>query len=52
MRRKTLTNSLRQLLSAEQIRSAGIDPQLRAERLSAADFAQLANKLHSLQTTA
>jgi len=52
MRRKTLTNSLRQLLSAEQIRSAGIDPQLRAERLSAAEFAELANKLHSLQTTA
>ncbi|MDB5972409.1 MAG: Ribosomal small subunit methyltransferase [Hydrocarboniphaga sp.] len=45
MRRKTLTNSLRQLLSADQIRAAGIDPQWRAERVSAAQFAALANQL-------
>jgi len=44
-RRKTLSNSLRALLTADQIRSTGIDPGLRAERLSAAEFAALANLL-------
>lgn len=42
-RRKTLRNSLGKLLRAEQISAAGIDPSLRAERLSLADFARLAN---------
>ena len=41
-RRKTLANSLREQLSVEQIEAAGIDPRLRAERLSPAEFAQLA----------
>ncbi|WP_428309792.1 16S rRNA (adenine(1518)-N(6)/adenine(1519)-N(6))-dimethyltransferase RsmA [Hydrocarboniphaga sp.] len=45
MRRKTLTNSLRQLLSAEQMRSVGVDPQWRAERVSPAQFAALASLL-------
>ena len=44
-RRKTLTNSLRGLLDAAQIRSAGIDPGLRAERLDVAAFARLAELL-------
>jgi 16S rRNA (adenine1518-N6/adenine1519-N6)-dimethyltransferase len=44
-RRKTLSNSLKPLLSPEQIRSAGIDPALRPERLSPAQFAALANLL-------
>lgn len=44
-RRKTLSNSLGGLLEASQIRDAGIDPGLRAERLHAADFAKLANLL-------
>lgn len=44
-RRKTLRNGLRELLDAAQIRAAGIDPTLRAERLSLADFAALANRL-------
>jgi 16S rRNA (adenine1518-N6/adenine1519-N6)-dimethyltransferase len=44
-RRKTLSNSLRPLLSPEQIRSAGIDPTLRPERLAPAEFAALANLL-------
>ena len=44
-RRKTLSNSLRSLLAADQIKSAGIDPGLRAEKLSAAEFAALANLL-------
>ncbi|MGC3982522.1 MAG: 16S rRNA (adenine(1518)-N(6)/adenine(1519)-N(6))-dimethyltransferase RsmA [Steroidobacteraceae bacterium] len=41
-RRKTLRNALRQLLSAEQIQAAGIDPGLRAEVLPPASFALLA----------
>jgi len=42
-RRKTLRNSLSKLMDAEQISAAGIDPTLRAERLSLGDFARLAN---------
>lgn len=41
-RRKTLHNSLSGLLSDLQIQAAGIDPGLRAERLSVADFVRLA----------
>ncbi len=40
-RRKTLRNSLRDLLSEAAIRAAGIDPGARAENLSVADFIQL-----------
>lgn len=40
-RRKTLRNSLRQHLSAEQISAAGIDPGRRAETLSVTDFVAL-----------
>ncbi|MDB5985096.1 MAG: rRNA ((1518)-N(6)/adenine(1519)-N(6))- dimethyltransferase RsmA [Nevskia sp.] len=43
-RRKTLTNSLRGLLSAAAITECGIDPGARAEVLSPADFALLANR--------
>lgn len=42
-RRKTLSNGLRGILSAEQIRDCGIDPGIRAERLSAAEFARLSD---------
>jgi len=42
-RRKTLRNSLKELLTEEQIRGAGIDPAARPERLSVADFAALAS---------
>ena len=41
MRRKTLRNSLRGLLSAEEIERAGIDPGLRPESISLRQFAQL-----------
>lgn len=41
MRRKTLRNSLRGLLEAEQIEHAGIDPGARAETLSMEQFAAL-----------
>lgn len=42
-RRKTLRNSLSKLMDADQIAAAGIDPSLRAERLSLGDFVRLAN---------
>lgn len=41
-RRKTLRAALKKLASAEVIESAGIDPSLRGEKLSAADFERLA----------
>jgi 16S rRNA (adenine1518-N6/adenine1519-N6)-dimethyltransferase len=41
-RRKTLRNSLKKLLDAEQILSAGIDPGQRAEQLSLSQFGALA----------
>lgn len=42
-RRKTLRNTLKGLLTAEQIESVGINPTQRAETLSVADFVNLAN---------
>lgn len=47
-RRKTLRNTLKGLLSAEQIESVGINPGARAETLSVGEFAALAN-CHSVQ---
>lgn len=44
-RRKTLRNSLRQLLSVEDMQAAGIDPGSRPETLTVADFARLSNRL-------
>ena len=43
-RRKTLRNALRLVCDDTFIRSAGIDPQLRAEQLAVADFVRLANQ--------
>jgi 16S rRNA (adenine1518-N6/adenine1519-N6)-dimethyltransferase len=40
-RRKTLSNSLQNTLSRDAIIACGIDPGLRAENLSLADFANL-----------
>ena len=42
-RRKTLRNTLKPLLQAEQIERAGIDPSRRAETLSVADFVRLSD---------
>ncbi|VAX10223.1 SSU rRNA (adenine(1518)-N(6)/adenine(1519)-N(6))-dimethyltransferase [hydrothermal vent metagenome] len=42
-RRKTLRNSLRELIDADSMQALGIDPTLRAERLSLDQFALLAN---------
>ena len=49
-RRKTLGNSLRSLLSAAAIIRCGIDPRARAETLSPAQFAALANHLSQAQS--
>jgi 16S rRNA (adenine1518-N6/adenine1519-N6)-dimethyltransferase len=41
-RRKTLRNSLKDLLAPEQIEACGIDPKLRPETLAPAEFGRLA----------
>jgi 16S rRNA (adenine1518-N6/adenine1519-N6)-dimethyltransferase len=41
-RRKTLSNALRQLMGAEAIRTADVDPKARAETLAPDDFVRLA----------
>ena len=45
MRRKTLRNCLRDILSEAQIVDAGIDPGQRAEQLGLPQFAALARAL-------
>lgn len=42
-RRKVLSNSLKPLLDSQAIESAAVDPQVRAETLTLADFVRLAN---------
>jgi 16S rRNA (adenine1518-N6/adenine1519-N6)-dimethyltransferase len=44
-RRKTLRNALATVCDADAMRRAGIDPGLRGEALSVADFVRLANAL-------
>ncbi|MGZ4956860.1 MAG: 16S rRNA (adenine(1518)-N(6)/adenine(1519)-N(6))-dimethyltransferase RsmA [Methylobacter sp.] len=44
-RRKTLRNSLKKLITEEEIVALGIDPTLRAESISLAEFALLSNLL-------
>jgi len=44
-RRKTLRNSLRELLSVEQIEAAGIDPGARPEILGLEAFAALSERM-------
>lgn len=46
-RRKTIANSLKNLLPRETIAACGIDPGLRAENLDVTDFAKLSKALHS-----
>ena len=48
-RRKTLRNSLKNELTAEQIETQGIDPGLRAENLSVNSYVKLANCLYDLE---
>ncbi len=47
-RRKTLRNSLKKLIDEEEIVVLGIDPTLRAESISLAEFASLSNLLQDL----
>ncbi len=47
-RRKTLGNALKQLLDADAIRRADVDPKARAETLAPTDFVQLAKVYGSL----
>ena len=44
-RRKTLRNALRELASGEELSALGIDPGLRPEMLSVAEFVRIANAL-------
>ncbi|WP_419524587.1 16S rRNA (adenine(1518)-N(6)/adenine(1519)-N(6))-dimethyltransferase RsmA, partial [Duodenibacillus massiliensis] len=48
-RRKTLRNALSVLLTEEEIRAAGVDPQERAEKLPLIHFVNLANKASELK---
>ncbi|MDH3713240.1 MAG: 16S rRNA (adenine(1518)-N(6)/adenine(1519)-N(6))-dimethyltransferase RsmA [Gammaproteobacteria bacterium] len=50
-RRKTLRNTLRGCLTESAIREAGVDPGLRAETLSNAQFVKLAEQLNPCQST-
>lgn len=43
-RRKTLRNSLKALLTVEQIERVGIDPSLRPEQLTVQDYVNLSNQ--------
>ena len=43
MRRKTLRNNLKKIISAEQIEELEIDPGQRAENLAISDFVKLSN---------
>lgn len=47
MRRKTLRNNLKKIVSAEQIEALGIDPSQRAESLSILEFVTLSNFITS-----
>ena len=44
-RRKTIANSLKGLISSGQMESISLDPGLRAERLSVADFVAISNRI-------
>jgi len=46
-RRKTLSNALHDVVSAEQIRAAGIDPRVRAEQLEPLAFVRLAQTVQA-----
>ena len=47
-RRKTLRNTLRDMLDAREMTELGIDPSARAETLAIQDFATLANHLNNV----
>jgi 16S rRNA (adenine1518-N6/adenine1519-N6)-dimethyltransferase len=45
MRRKTLRNALRDLISESELAALGIDPGVRAQTLPVEDFVTIANRL-------
>ena len=49
-RRKTLRNTLKKILSFQDIQAAGIDPRARAQTLTLNDFARLANVVSIFET--
>ena len=49
MRRKTLRNTLKNLISADQLEALGIDNGLRPERLSLQDYVRIADAVYDLQ---
>lgn len=49
-RRKTIRNTLKNLLTGDAIEAVGIDPGLRPEQLTLVDFVNLANQFHHRQT--
>jgi len=51
MRRKTLRNNLKKLITAEQIESLDIDPGKRAENLTTSDFVKLSNLFTELNNS-
>jgi 16S rRNA (adenine1518-N6/adenine1519-N6)-dimethyltransferase len=44
-RRKTIRNSLKNSISSEVLQTLGIDPNMRAENLSLAQYALIANNI-------
>ncbi|MNC73741.1 Ribosomal RNA small subunit methyltransferase A [compost metagenome] len=48
-RRKTIRNSLGDLFTPEQLTELGVDPTLRAENISVAQYCKLANWLSQQQ---
>ncbi|MBU2708028.1 16S rRNA (adenine(1518)-N(6)/adenine(1519)-N(6))-dimethyltransferase RsmA [Zooshikella marina] len=50
MRRKTLRNALKGMISAEVLTTLGINPSIRAEKLSLAEFVAIANAIESQQS--
>ncbi len=51
-RRKTLRNNMKGWITGEQLEALGIDPGLRPERLSLAEFVAIADAIYDLRNSA
>ena len=51
MRRKTLRNALRTIISEDALTSLGIDSKIRPENLSLAGYVAISNSLQSVNGT-
>jgi 16S rRNA (adenine1518-N6/adenine1519-N6)-dimethyltransferase len=49
MRRKTIRNTLKPLISAEQLESLGIDTRLRPERITLPQYVTIANAVYAAE---